>query len=69
MPYRIRKVRNKDCYSVKNLKTNKLSSKCTTRKKANKQIRLLYSLDYNQQRQLYKTSKNRKTRKTRTTRK
>lgn len=47
MPYRIRKVRNKNCYSVRNLKNRKLVSKCTSRNKAKSQLRLLYALDYN----------------------
>ena len=46
MPYKIRKVRNKNCYSVKNLHTNKRVAKCTTLKKAKAQLRLLYALDY-----------------------
>lgn len=46
MPYKIRKVRNKPCYSVTNLVNKKKVSKCTTMKKAKKQLRLLYSLDY-----------------------
>ena len=45
MPYQIRKVRNKKCYTVKNKKNGKVHSKCTTKKKAMKQIRLLYMVD------------------------
>lgn len=45
MPYKIRKVRNKNCYSVKNLHTNKRVAKCTTLIKAKTQMRLLYALD------------------------
>lgn len=45
MPYQIRKVKNKKCYSVKNKKNGKIRAKCTTRKKAIKQVRLLYMLE------------------------
>ncbi len=39
MPYFIRKVRNKKCYSVKS--KGRVHSKCTTLKKAKSQVRLL----------------------------
>jgi len=45
MPYSIRKVRNKKCYSVKNKKTKRVHSKCTTLKNAEKQLRLLRAID------------------------
>jgi hypothetical protein len=54
MPYTIRKVRNKSCYTVTK-KYNKSSkqktkprvfSKCTTRKNAEKQVRLLRAIEY-----------------------
>jgi hypothetical protein len=45
MPYQIRKVRNKKCYSVKNKRSGKFRAKCTTRKKAIKQVRLLHMVD------------------------
>ena len=47
MPYKIRKKRKKNCFSVKNLKKKKTFSKCTTKKNAQKQIRLLRALQYN----------------------
>ena len=47
MPYTIRKVRNKSCYKVYNKKTKKIFSKCTTKQKAQKQIRLLNIIKYN----------------------
>lgn len=47
MPYKIRKVNKRRCYSVKNLKKKKTFSKCTTRKNAQKQIRLLRALQFN----------------------
>ena len=43
MPYKIVKVKNG--YSVRNSKSGKVFSKRTTRKKAVKQLRLLYLLD------------------------
>lgn len=46
MPYVLRKTRKKKCYSVKNKKTNKIFSKCTTKKKALRQIRLLNAIKY-----------------------
>lgn len=46
MPYKIRKVRNKDCYKVYNQKTKKVFAKCTTRNKAKKQERLLRAIKY-----------------------
>ena len=51
MSYNItkRKKPNKQrfCYSVKNTKSRKVYSKCTTKKKAKKQLALLYALKYN----------------------
>ena len=45
MPYQIRKVRNKKCYSVKNKKNGKIRARCATKKNALKQVRLLYMVD------------------------
>ena len=47
MPYATRKVRNRPCYRVYNKKTRKAFSKCTTKKRAMKQMRLLRALQYN----------------------
>ena len=47
MPYAIRKVRGKKCYTLKNIKTKRAFSKCTTLKKAKKQLRLLNAIKYN----------------------
>jgi hypothetical protein len=41
MPYTIRKVRNRNCYTVKNTRTGRTAAKCTSRKKAEGQKRLL----------------------------
>lgn len=46
MPFIIRKVRNQNCYEVKNKNTGKVHAKCTTKDKANKQIRLLNAIEY-----------------------
>lgn len=48
MPYSIRKVAKKNCgYKVINKNTKRVFSKCTTQKKAKKQIRLLNAIKYN----------------------
>ncbi len=41
MPYVIRKVRNKNCYSVKNKVTGRVHAICTTKTKAEAQVRIL----------------------------
>jgi hypothetical protein len=46
MPYQTRKVRNKKCYRVTNKKTKRVLAKCTSLKKAKKQVRLLNYLDH-----------------------
>ena len=52
MPYEIRKVRGKRCYSVKKktktktkTKTKRVFAKCTTLKKAKTQVRLLHRIN------------------------
>jgi hypothetical protein len=47
MPYSMRKVRKTSCYSVKNRKTKRVFSKCTTKENAKKQLRLLRAIKYN----------------------
>ena len=47
MPYYTRKVRNKPCYRVSNRKTKRVFAKCTTKTRANKQMRLLRALEVN----------------------
>jgi hypothetical protein len=49
MPYRIRHLRKtrKNCYQVINPKKKRIFSKCTTKKNAEKQLRLLRALQYN----------------------
>ena len=47
MPYTIRKVRNKNCYTVRTSKTKKVKAKCATKDNAKKQVRLLRALEAN----------------------
>jgi len=47
MPYSLRKLKGKSCYSVKNRKSKKVFSKCTSKKNALKQLKLLRALQYN----------------------
>ena len=47
MPYKTRKVRGKDCYRVYNTDTKRTFAKCTTRKNAIKQMKLLRAIQYN----------------------
>ncbi len=49
MPYTIRKVRGKKCFSVKKPKGAKrrVMSKCTSLKNAKAQVRLLNAIDHN----------------------
>ena len=47
MPYKTRKVRNKNCYKVYNQKTKRVFAKCTTKSKAKRQERLLRAIKYN----------------------
>jgi hypothetical protein len=47
MPYTMRKVRRKPCFKVYNQKTKRVYSKCTSKEKAQKQIKLLNAIKYN----------------------
>ena len=47
MPYRLRKVSGKKCYRVLNKRSRKVFSKCTSKAKANKQLRLLRAIENN----------------------
>lgn len=51
MPYSIRKVRGKSCYRVSNIsktrKNKRVFSKCSSKKNATLQLRLLRALQYN----------------------
>jgi hypothetical protein len=44
MPYTIRKVKGKDCYTVKNTDTKVVHAKCSTKEDAEAQVRLLERL-------------------------
>ena len=46
MPYIIRKVRNQNLYSVKNISTGEVHSKGTSKENAIKQVRLLQAVDH-----------------------
>jgi hypothetical protein len=62
MPYKTIKVKGKyNCYRVINTQTKKAFSKCSTRKNATRQMRLLRALQFNKNFVLY--SKQNKTRK------
>jgi hypothetical protein len=45
MPYQIRKIKNHNLYSVKNINTGVIHSKETTKKKAEAQVKLLNAID------------------------
>jgi hypothetical protein len=47
MPYKTRKVRGKKCYRVYNAKTKRVFAKCTSKKNAVKQMRLLRAVENN----------------------
>jgi len=48
MPYKTIKVKGKyNCYRVINTQTKKIFSKCSTRKNANKQMKLLRAIQFN----------------------
>ena len=47
MPYTLRKVRNQSCYRIINPKTKRVFAKCSTKRNAAKQLRLLRAIQYN----------------------
>lgn len=47
MPFKIRKVTNRNCYEVYKPKTGRKYAKCTTMKKAKKQVALLHAIEHN----------------------
>jgi hypothetical protein len=47
MPYTLRKMPGKSCYRVRNRKTKRIFSKCTSKTRAKKQMNLLRALQYN----------------------
>lgn len=47
MPYAIRKVPRKKCYTVYNKETKRVFARCTTKENATKQSRLLRAIMFN----------------------
>lgn len=47
MPYAIRKVPRKSCFRVTNRKTKRVFARCTTKTRAQKQVRLLRAIENN----------------------
>jgi hypothetical protein len=47
MPYSIRKVPRKSCFRVSNRKTKRVFARCTSKTRAQKQVRLLRALENN----------------------
>jgi hypothetical protein len=47
MPYAMRKLPNKKCYTVYNKVTHRVFSKCSSLEKAKKQLKLLRAIHYN----------------------
>ena len=47
MPYTIRKLPHKSCYRITNTKTKKVFARCSTKKNAESQLRLLRAMEYN----------------------
>lgn len=47
MPYTLRKIPGKSCYRVRNKKTKRIFSKCTSKAKAIKQLKLLRAIQNN----------------------
>ena len=62
MPYKTRKVRGKNCYLVFNRKSKRVFAKCTSKKNAIKQMRLLRAVENNKsfKLRLRNTRRNRK---------
>ncbi len=52
MPYIMRKVRGKACYTVKNKDTGYTHAKCSTKENANKQLHMLRMIDAKKTRKL-----------------
>jgi hypothetical protein len=47
MPYLLKKVRGKDCWTVRNKYTKKVFAKCSSLKNAKSQLRLLRAIEFN----------------------
>lgn len=46
MPIKVRKVRGKECFQMKDIKSGKVHAKCTTRVKAESQAKLIRAIDH-----------------------
>ena len=62
MPYSLRKVPNKRCFRVTNSRSKRVMSKCTSKTRANKQLRLLRAIENNKNFVPYSSRKSRKRR-------
>jgi hypothetical protein len=58
MPFALRKVTRRNCYTVYNKKSKRKHAKCTSKVKALKQLRLLRAITYNKKFKLRRTIKN-----------
>lgn len=58
MPYATRKVRNRRCFKVYNRKSKRVFAKCTSKNKANRQIKLLRAIENNKSFRMRLTRKN-----------
>ena len=58
MPYTTRKVRNRRCFKVYNKKSKRVFAKCTSKNKANRQIKLLRAIENNKSFRMRLTRKN-----------
>ena len=61
MPYILRKVRGKNCWSVRNKYTKKTFAKCSTLENAKKQLRLLRAIEFNKSFKLISKQRSRRT--------
>jgi len=59
MPYKTRKVPGRSCYRVYNAKTKRVFAKCTSKSKAQKQIKLLRAIENNPKFVANRTRRNR----------
>lgn len=60
MPYKTRKVRGNSCYRVYNKNNNRVFSKCATKTKATRQMRLLRALEFNKKFVTYSSTRKRR---------
>lgn len=58
MPYQSKKVRGKNCFRVYNKKSKKVFAKCTSKRNAIKQLRLLRAIENNKNFVTYSSIKN-----------